>query len=463
MDYRAYIDAILSHIGAIIGFGLAFVLIARLMREKRRPSNTFAWLLVIVLIPYIGVPLYLLFGGRKIARLTRNKESLTLISDTNAEATVSVSPFGLITRGNRSDFLHTGKQAFNTLVEQIQQAKESIDIATFILSHDASGRRIVRELSEKSRQGVEVRLLLDAVGSFGKKTFYMLELEKAGGRIERFMPVLPIWSWGRANLRNHRKIACFDSERAIIGGRNIGRDYMGPTASQKRWKDFGALIEGPAVMQLAAIFEADWKFACSKNYQPREPKILDPVQSMDTGEIEIMASGPDTNGDPLYEKILSAIHEADEEIVLVTPYYLPDEVLQRSLIVKARTGKRVRLIVPRKSNHPVTDLARHHYLRELHEAGVEVLLFDEGMMHGKGMLADRKVAMTGSANIDLRSLFVNYEVAAFFYSPSDVAEVSSWIQMLASKSITFDESYNRKSSLVREVAEDLSRLLTPLL
>ncbi len=463
MDYRAYIDAILPHLGTLIGFGLAFVLIARLMREKRRPSNTFAWLLVIVLAPYIGVPLFLLFGGRKIARLTRNKESLSLISDTTAKGTISVSPFGLITRGNRSSFLHTGIDAFKTLIREIQEAKESIDIATFILSHDAIGRRIVKELSKKSREGVEVRLLLDAVGSFGKKTLYMLELEKAGGRIERFMPVLPIWSWGRANLRNHRKIACFDRKRAIIGGRNIGRDYMGPTVSNKRWKDFGVLIEGPAVMQLSAIFEADWKFACSKNYNAREMLNIDPLENVDTGEIEIMASGPDTKGDPLYEKILSAIHEADEELTLVTPYYLPDEVLQRSLIVKARTGKRVKLIVPRKSNHPVTDLARQHYLRELHEAGVEVLLFDDGMMHGKGLLADGKVAMTGSVNIDLRSLFVNYEVAAFFYSPSDVSEVVSWIRMLEEKSIGFQESYDRKSSLAREIAEDLSRLLTPLL
>ncbi len=464
METGTYLDTIWPLFGPIIGFGLAFILIARLMREKRRPSATVAWLLLITLIPYIGVPLYLIFGGRKISRLTQRKSPINIAPPNTLSGAVSSSPFGVVSKGNRTQFQHTGVQAFESLIQEINNAQISIEITTFILSHDAIGRRIVRELSQKAKAGVEVRLLLDAVGSFGKKTLFMLELEKAGGRIERFMPVLPFASFGRANLRNHRKIAIFDGQKAIIGGRNIGREYMGPVPAAKRWRDFSLLIEGPAVMQLSAIFEADWSFACSKKgYEPREIKLVEEHPDPETSTIEIMASGPDTRGDPLYEKILSIIQEADKSVTIVTPYYIPDEVLQRSLIVKARTGKSVCLVVPKKSNHPVTDLARTHFLRELSEAGVEILLHGPGMLHGKAILVDGEIAMTGSANIDLRSLFVNYELGAFFYSEPDIEEISSWIHGLKANTESYSDTSSEKRPLLKSIAEDISQLLTPLL
>lgn len=463
MTPQVLADTILPHLGAIIGLALGFLLIARLMREKRRPSNTFAWLLVIVLVPYIGVPLFLLIGGRKIKKLTQDKQSLKLHDLPKVDATVSASPFGLIARGNRTRFLGDGTIAFDALIESIQAAKSSIDIATFILSHDAVGRRVVKELSKKAREGVEVRLLLDALGSWGKKALYMLDLEKAGGRIERFMPVFPIAFPGASNLRNHRKIAIFDKATAIVGGRNIGRDYMGPSPSKKRWADLGVVIEGPAVMALNSIFEEDWAFASRKRgYVLQEQPRIPAIEKSDS-TIEIMASGPDTPGDPFYEKVLSCIQEAERSIKIVTPYFIPDEVLLRSLSVKARTGKSIKLIVPRKSNHRIADLASKHLLRELKEAGAEILAYEPEMLHGKAMLIDNKLAMTGSANIDLRSLFVNYEVAAFFYSPRDIAEVDDWIQGVESRcaSLTPEDLAPRRH--LKGLAEDLSRLIAPLL
>ncbi len=464
MDIGIYVDAIWPYLGPPLGFGLAFILISRLMRERRRPSATVAWLLFMGWVPPIGVPLYLIFGGRKISRLTQRKSPLNIAPRNASSGTLSSSPFGVVSKGNRTEFQKTGVQAFESFIQEIQNAQVSIEITTFILSHDAIGRRIVKELSRQAKKGIEVRLLLDAIGSFGKKTLYMLELEKAGGKIGRFMPVLPLAFFGRANLRNHRKLAIFDGKRAIIGGRNIGREYMGPVPSRKRWKDLSLLIEGPAVMQLSAIFEADWSFACAKKgYQPREIKTVEEYQGANLSTIEIMASGPDTQGDPLYEKILSIIQEADSSITIATPYYIPDEVLQRSLIVKARTGKTVKLLVPKKSNHWITDLARNPFLRELTEAGVEVLLYAPGMLHGKAILVDDTVAMTGSANIDLRSLFVNYELGAFFYDRRDIQAISSWIQELSANTERFSDVDPDKISLLRSTAEDLSRLITPLL
>ncbi|OUW16355.1 MAG: hypothetical protein CBD18_07030 [Opitutales bacterium TMED158] len=464
MDFTEYLDAIWPHLGTVLGFSLALVLIARLMREKRRPSATVAWMLGIILIPYVGVPLYLIFGGRKVTKLTQRKNPLNLIPGNEEEEILRASPFGVVSKGNRTEFQKSGVEAFEGLVSAIRAAKSSIDITTFILSHDTIGRTVVHELSQRAREGISVRLLLDAIGSWGKKTMYMLELENAGGRIERFMPVLPLSTRGRANLRNHRKLAIFDGRRAIIGGRNIGREYMGPIPAPKRWKDLSLLIEGPAVRQLSTIFEADWEFACSKKDNSARPIYPIEISSLPGKRtIEIMASGPDTKGDPLYEKILSIIQEADTSVTLVTPYYIPDEVLQRSLVVKARTGKKVQLLVPKKSNHPITDLARNPFLRELAEAGVEILLYAAGMMHGKAILVDDCIAMTGSANIDLRSLFVNYELGAFFYDLEDIAEISSWIDDLKKDSEHFSDLPVEKPSLLRSTAEDLSRLITPLL
>ncbi|EDY85113.1 hypothetical protein VDG1235_4748 [Verrucomicrobiia bacterium DG1235] len=463
MNPTILIDTILPHLGAILGLALGFILIARLMREKRRPSNTFAWLLIIILAPYIGVPLFLLIGGRKIEKLTRDKKSLRLHQLTPLQDSITVSPFGLIASGNTTRFLPKGTDAYDVLIDSIQSAKTSIDITTFILSHDAVGRRVIKELSKKAKEGVEVRLLLDAIGSWGKKTLYMLDLEKAGGRIERFMPVFPISFPGATNLRNHRKIAIFDKSSAIVGGRNIGREYMGPTPSKGRWTDFGVYFSGPAVTALNTIFEEDWAFASRKRgYTPKPLATVPPIENGDS-VIEIMASGPDTPGDPFYEKVLASIQEAEKAITIVTPYFIPDEVLLRSLTVKARTGKRVTLIVPKRSNHRITDLARKHFLRELNEAGAHILTYEREMMHGKAMLIDDSMAMTGSANMDLRSLFVNYEVAAFFYTPSDIKEVENWIQDVISRCSRLTEEELAPRRHLKGLAEDLSRLIGPLL
>ncbi|MDQ8185508.1 phospholipase D-like domain-containing protein [Pelagicoccus sp. SDUM812002] len=457
------IESILPHLGAIIGLGLGVILIARLMREKRRPSNTFAWLLIIILAPYIGVPLFLLIGGRKIKKLTSDKRSLSLHPNEYDQDFIENSPFGLLAHGNTTRFLPDATDAYDVLIESIQNAKTSIDITTFILSHDAVGRRVVKELSRKAIEGIAVRLLLDAIGSFGKKTLYILELEKAGGKIERFMPVFPIAFPGATNLRNHRKIAIFDKESAIVGGRNIGREYMGPNRSKSRWTDFGVKIAGPAVSALNTIFEEDWAFASRKRgYKAIPQSVVNPVEGGES-TIEIMASGPDTPDDPLYEKVLASVQDAERSVTIVTPYFIPDEVLQRTLSVKARTGKEVTIIVPRRSNHRITDLARRQFLRELQDSGVKVLAYQREMMHGKAMLIDEKLAMTGSANMDLRSLFVNFEVAAFFYSPNDITEVRNWIQDITTRCIELQPEDLERKRYIKGLIEDLSRLIAPLL
>lgn len=466
--------SIWPHLLTVGGFLLAVFAIARLMSEKRQPGNTIAWLLGITLIPYVGVPLYLLFGGRKIKQLVARKdkmrlqlpgapmapeEILLLPTTRNIISNGAGAPVG----GNRLELLHSGEDSFHAFVTQIRAAQHTIHITTFILGRDETGRALIQELAQKAEQGVTVRLLLDGLGSFVAAGRFCDPIRKAGGFVRRFMPVAPLTTRHSANLRNHRKIAVFDHHTAIVGGRNMAREYMGAEPWDQRWTDFGTLIEGPAAGLIDEVFFSDWNHATQKSIEElrREASPVCPTPRGDCS-LQVIASGPDVYGDPLYEGLVSFVQEAVRSIWIITPYFIPDEVLQRSLLVKARAGIDVTLIVPENSNHRITDYARRQYLRELQSAGARVLLYQPRMLHAKAMIMDDRYAIFGSANFDLRSLFVNFEIGIAVYSPEAVAQIRAWAGELVRHSRPYiaGDSPRRWTSTL---AEDLSRLLAPLL
>jgi cardiolipin synthase len=467
---------LLAVVFSIAGFLLALFLVARLMSEKRAPANTYAWLLVIVLLPYLGVPLFLLFGGRKLRRLAERKSQLRpklpggavpICASENKPVAHTVMASGAAgpVAGNCMELLTTGEEAFATLERHITAAEHTINITTFILGRDETGRRIVKLLAQRARDGVRVRLLLDSVGCMFVTRGFVLPLKEAGGDIVWFMPVLPFTSRGSANLRNHRKIAVFDHSTAIVGGHNLARDYMGPKPLKKRFADFGAVIRGPAAGLLNEIFIADWCFASRQPADALHTEIVPEVvlQPRGSSEFQVVASGPDVPGDPLYEGILAMIQQARRSLLIVTPYFLPDEVLIRSLMVKVHAGCDVTLIVPARSNHPVTDLARRHYVRQLLRAGAKVWLFQPGMMHSKAMIVDDQLGLFGSANFDPRSLFVNFEVGVFVHSEPDVLRMQAWARSLISHCREPKVETGQKRRVLTNILEDVSRLLAPLL
>lgn len=469
-------SGLVAQLFTIAGFIFALFLIARLMSEKRAPANTFAWLLIIVLVPWIGVPLYLLLGGRKLRRLAERKSHLrpVLPGASTGELAAATSPVihtvvsaggSPPVAGNTLRLLTNGEEAYAALEHHIRTARENIHITAFILARDDTGRRIVKLLAERARQGVKVRLLLDSVGSMFSRGIFANPIRHAGGKVGRFMPVLPFTSRGSANLRNHRKIAVFDTATAIVGGHNLAREYMGPTHLARRWQDFGAVVTGPAAALLNEVFIADWCFATRESEEALHAEI--PLARVNeprgASALQVVASGPDVPGDPLYEGIVSMIQEAEQSIWIVTPYFIPDDVLLRSLIVKARAGKEVTLITPRSSNHPVADFAGRHYRRELQRAGGRVLLYGPGMLHSKAMIVDDKVALFGSPNFDLRSLFVNFEIGVLVHSATDVSAMKAWAIELAQRCHPPKPERKKRSRFVGNVVEDLSRLLAPLL
>lgn len=460
------------HLLTVLGFLLAFFAIARLMSERKQPGNTFAWLLAIAFVPYLGVPLFLLFGGRKVKKVAARKTRLCpFVPDAPASKAADMPVARVLSLngacpplgGNRVHFLTTGEESFESLERHIREAQHSIHIVTFILGRDPVGRRLIKLLAQRAREGVKVRLMLDALGCFLSSRGFCDPLRKAGGEVVRFMPVLPLQTRGSANLRNHRKIAIFDHRIAYLGGRNLAIEYMGPTPRKKRWRDFGALIEGPSVAVLNDIFNADWSFASGQPLATLQSDLASNALAVaGESDVQIVASGPDVAGDPLYEGILSLVQQAEKSVWMVTPYFIPDEVLYRSLLVQARAGIDVRLVVPQRSDHLITDLARRYYLRGLQAAGVKVLLYQGGMNHAKMMLVDGKVGLFGSANMDLRSLFLNFEVGAVTYSTSEAEGIKTWMEEVFAQSKPAPEP-RKNPRWIPTIGEEIARLLAPLL
>ncbi len=467
-----FINGVLPHLLTVAGFLLAFFAIARLMSERKQPGNTLAWLFAIAFIPYVGVPLFLMFGGRKLKRLAGRKARLCPVVPAAPPSPAAASPLARILStnganpplgGNRIRFLTTGEDSYARLERGILEARHTIHLMTFILGRDPVGRRLINLLAQRAREGVKVRLLLDSLGCFTTSGGFCAPLREAGGEVVKFMPVVPLQTRGSANLRNHRKLAIIDHRFGALGGRNLAQEYMGPTPLKRRWRDFGAIIEGPAVSQLNEIFLADWAFASGQSLarlQKELPADLPAIAG--DSELQIVASGPDVEGDPLYEGILSLVQQAERSVWIVTPYFIPDEVLYRSLLLQARAGIDVRLVVPARSNHPITDLARRFYLRGLHGAGAKVLLYQPGMNHAKMLLADERIGLFGSANMDLRSLFVNFEIGALTYSPAEAAHMSRWMHEVFAQSKPMGEP-RKERRLVPKIGEEIARLLAPLL
>jgi cardiolipin synthase len=431
---------LLAHhfISLLVALGFA----SSVLSQRRPTGSAFAWLLIIFVVPYVGIPLYLSFGGRKVSRKGAGKALLEV-------------PGAVKHKTSGVDWLDDGVSAYGAFIEEIQKAQRSIRIITFVLGDDPTGNSLLDALAQKAEQGVQVELLIDDLLRREAPRKELARLRKAGGKVARFMPLLHVPFRGRNNLRNHRKLALFDGERAITGGMNLADEYMGPTESKKRWRDLSLRISGAPVLALDAIFRADWRYATKEILEPQTPGLAL------AGEIplELIPSGPDVPEDPLYDALLTALFRAEKRFWVATPYFIPDDSLLRGLAVAARRGVDVRIVVPARSNHHLADLVAAPYLRELAETGVDIERYLPGMLHAKAVLVDDKIAVVGSANFDMRSLFLNYEVALFFTGKAEIDRLEQWFQAMAPHTEKGMPSVGR----VRRRVEEVARLVAPLL
>ena len=357
--FEWFLALLVSNALVVVGFVLAVVIILRVLREQRQPSSIFAWSFLIIVIPPVGIPLYVLLGGRKLKKKIQAKGLLTEAAE-DGDHSINIQD-QFYSAGNDVKFLTDGQIAFHTYSQAIKESEKEIHILTYILGDDETGNAILDLLIERARAGVRVRLLVDALGSFYRPGKKIKELKQAGGEVFAFMPAWPFQTHGWANLRNHRKIAVFDNRKCILGGRNLDKRFMGDRPDPERFFDFGAVYQGPIVDCLNAIFLSDWAFASKQSLA--QIKDLVPALGHELGKSNLtgIVSGPDVDGDMLYERLVNVIQEFEDELVIVTPYFVPDEVLLTSLTVKARRGKRITLILPEKSNWKLVDFVRSHY------------------------------------------------------------------------------------------------------
>ncbi|MDD5672712.1 MAG: cardiolipin synthase [Chitinivibrionales bacterium] len=453
------VNWIIFEVLPIIGFFLAVTLLVHQNQPRRSPASTIAWLLAILLVPYFGVPAYILFGGRKLKRMTKNKADLALDIKACGERLITpgVGCIFPLRPGNEVSLLVNGEKAYSALVELIEHAEKSIDITTYILGNDETGTAILAALTRRAKQGIAVRLLLDALGSFTISKKMLAPLVAAGGRCAFFIPMMHLLFRGRANLRNHRKIIIVDNTVAMLGGMNIAREYMGATAGGRRWYDLSLIVKGPVLADLQHVFSSDWRFAAKQDTPPGNA----PGHGGSGADVALQAvpSGPDVAGDPLYESIITVFFKARRRVWIVTPYFIPDEMLLKSICIAAKRGIDVRIVIPRVSNHPLADLVRRNYLRQVQESGATIYNFTPGMMHGKLILVDNELGIVGSMNTDLRSFFLNYEIALFIYNEDTVNELDRWVTDLISQSVPGI----KKANVLVEFFEGIARLLAPLL
>jgi cardiolipin synthase len=449
-----------------LGFLLALVFLANLLRQRRSPSSTLAWLVAILFAPYVGVPLYVMFGGRKMNPMARRKariyEPIPKVGGAAMGDGIErlLASYGVppARAWNRIEVVTDGHDAHRQIMRMIDEARSTIHITTYILGWDEASQPLLERLTERAREGVSVRLLIDDVGSWRLPRSKLTLLTNAGARVAFFMPVFRIPLRGRANLRNHRKLILVDSRTGLTGGMNLALPYMGPPTASRLWRDFAAVVEGPVVADLEALFASDWAFATGSESESLSGSAVH-VPEGSTTTAQIVASGPDVPGDPLYESLLALIFGARQRIWVVTPYFVPDEMLARALNLAARRGVDVRLIMPVRSNHVSADLARASFLRDLHNAGGKVLLYTPEMLHAKVVIFDDDLAIIGSANMDMRSLFLNYEVALFVWSADEVEPIAAWARELMAQT----QRELPAPAWPVELAENVVRLLSPLL
>ena len=455
-----------KHLFLLLGIGLGVVLVVHILLRRQSSSVTLAWLLAIVFLPYIGVPLYLILSGRKVRRTTLRKGRLDL-SGIELPASEGTGPVRRLLKAygvpgpcanNALELLGSGEEAYKSLTKLIEEAHTSIYIAIYAFNKNAVAEDIRDRLAKKAMQGVDVRLLLDGVGSLHTHRRFFHSLVKAGGRLAYFIPLLHRPFRGRTNLRNHRKIALFDGKCVWTGGRNIGTEYMGPAPTPDRWHDLSFVLRGPAVRHYSEVFRSDWEFAADEVLGSSATLPPCDLRSEALAAVQVVPSGPDVPNDALYDAIITTVFNAEQRIWIASPYFVPDQALAQALEITARRGVDVRIIVPARSNYAMADMVRGRYLHSLQKAGAKIHLYLPRMMHAKVLIKDDDLVMIGTANMDVRSLFLDYEIAAFFYDTGSIEAVVSWIKY------TFQDCRQgvKEVSMLRNLLEAVIHIMAPM-
>lgn len=490
-------DIVWQDIQAVFGFIYGHLMIINLLLaviivffQRKEPKSVWAWLLILYFIPVLGFIFYLLIGtDMHKQKMFRTKEIEDKLNDAirhqeisirNQELEVSDPEMkeyedlmlynlrvdgAILTDDNQVRFFVDGKEKFKALVEDLEKAQHSIHIQYYIIRNDEVLQAVLEVLKRKVKEGVEVRILYDGMGGgrFIRKSVWK-SIQAMGIQTAEFFPAIFGSLQMRVNYRNHRKIVVIDGKTGYVGGFNMAREYLGLDKKFGYWRDTHMRIEGSAVDSLQVRFILDWNFAARNKTLAFESYLSAPEpEHKGSCPIQIVTSGPDSLEQSIRNTYLRLIHKAKHSIYIQTPYFIPDESIMSALSIAVHSGVEVNIMIPCKPDHPFVYWATYSYVGELVLQGANCYTYEDGFLHAKGIVADEKVLCYGTANMDIRSFSLNFEVNAILYDEKKAKEMIGYFEedLRHAKRITKD-MYLGRNLLVR-FKEQVSRLLSPLL
>ncbi|AKF06397.1 cardiolipin synthase [Sandaracinus amylolyticus] len=479
------LDLSWSHVVSTIATAaevLAIAFVPMVLLRKKEPAATFAWIFVLLFVPVAGVVLFWYLGRDRIRRPMRRRVAETApmrerIEDRIAgafpaqeeerERVIGSQPEeqqgvmrlaarmgrGEIRAGNDVRVLVGAPATYDAMIEAIAAARDHVHLEYYIFRPDRTGRRVLDALVEAAKRGVRVRLLYDGYGSVGLGPACRA-LRRAGGIAKPFFPLDPIRRAATINLRNHRKLMIVDGVVGFCGGLNVGDMFLD-------WRDLHLRVDGPAVTDLQKIFVEDWFFAARQDLTL--PAFFPEIPKRGEAIVQIVESGPDERVEQIHRLLFAAIASARRTVWIATPYFVPDRAVLVALQTAALRGVDVKVIVPRESNHRVTFHAGRSFYDELLAAGVQIHEYLPGMLHTKAMIVDGRIATVGSANLDVRSFRLNFELIAVLYD----ADIVRALQVIFEEDLARTERVSlvtwRGRPVITRIKEGMGRLFSPLL
>ncbi len=455
-------------------------IIGVILSENRNPVKSLAWVTVLFLLPIAGIILYLFFGrsiknkrmiSRRNRRRLRKNERGSTADKRNLD--LSDSAMQMITLGetlsaapayadNLVDIFTDGRSKFEALKKDLKNARSSINLQYYIFEDDNIGSEIRDILVERSKNGVDVRVIYDHVGSFGVKNKFFKDMQAAGIKAYPFFKVTFPQFGTRINWRNHRKICIIDDSIGYIGGMNIADRYI-DGGKFPVWRDTHLRICGPVVRALRYSFAIDWNFMGQPLIDKMEYKPPVLASSSPTAVMQLLTSGPTSQWSNIAYMFNKAIANAKRRIYIETPYFLPTEGLLKALQIAALAHIDVRLLIPRHSDSKMLTYASGSYIAEILKSGIKVYFYEAGMLHSKMMVIDDEISSVGSTNFDFRSFEHNFEANVFIYSREVNARLAEIFKSDLEKATRVSPFEWRKRPYTQKSAESIIRLLSPIL
>jgi cardiolipin synthase len=485
-EFLAWLPIMIGLVDAVV----TVVFIIWVLMIKQDSTSAVAWCLFIFFLPLVGAASFYLFGYQHVDRPLHRKRRHKMLYRSPAPRTTAdaaeppdkpieaaagepellhvdlhrvASRSGAypVTLGNAVDMYHEGGPCFDAMREAIAGARHHIHWLTFIYQYDGLGREFLELLTRKVKEGVQVRLLFDAMGSHHLTHRRVREFVAAGGKAIPFLPVSLLRRRMQVNLRNHRKILVVDGQVVFVGGLNVGDEYLGKVARFGFWRDTHLRIRGPAVADLQRVFAEDWNFASGESLTDK--CYFPPTTADGPYPAQIVESGPDRDVKAIREVYFAAILKARKRVWIASPYFVPDSGLRDALRLAGNLGIDVRFLGQFHPDKWLPLFAARYYWNQVLSSGVKVYQYTKGMLHSKVVLVDGEWASVGTANFDNRSLMLNFEVNCLIYSAQAVAELEAAFQRDLEDAIRIDPHVYAQRPFAGRLLENASRLFSPIL